>query len=161
MRKVISLIVLSTIVFLLPNCSLLNREVKIKADANSNKLNSNGKSSFEQLTDKYFKLVEINGMPVDSDNAKEPHLILSSEDYRISGTGGCNSFSGSFLVNESNKIQFMHISTTRMACPNMETDAALYSVLEVADNYILDGDTLIINRAKTAPQAKFIAVSNL
>src|SRR5690554_5539221 len=105
MRKTISLIVLSKVLFLLPSCSLLNRQTIVNSNVKTNELNSNGEWSFEQLTDRYFKLVEINGMPVDSDNTKEPHLMLSSEDYRVSGTGGCNSFSGSFVLNESNGIQ--------------------------------------------------------
>ena len=45
-----------------------------------------------------------------------------------------------------------------MACPDMETETQFYKVLEMVDNYYHNNDTLILNKAKMAPLARFVAV---
>jgi hypothetical protein len=45
-----------------------------------------------------------------------------------------------------------------MACPNLETETHFFKALQMADNYILNGDTLILNKARMAPLARFEAV---
>ncbi len=110
------------------------------------------------ITEKYWKLVELNGKPVTitDDMRKEAHLILRTAGSRVTGHAGCNSFMGSYEIKPNNRISFSKIAGTMMACTNMETEAAFKSVLEMADNYNLTGDTLILNRARMAPLARFV-----
>ena len=66
-----------------------------------------------EITEKYWKLIEINGQKVTAENAtaKEPHLILKSEENRVNGNGGCNSFFGTYeLQTNTNRISFSKIS---------------------------------------------------
>lgn len=141
--KIISLFFLSILLF---SC---NATKKGKAEETS------------EITEKYWKLIEINGQKVTSENfaSKEPHLILKKEENRVNGNGGCNSFFGTYeLQADANRISFSKIGSTRMACvkPTVEND--FFNVLETVDNYTVKNDTLQLNKARMAPLAKFVAV---
>ena len=113
------------------------------------------------LVEKYWKLVELNGQPVKSDekmNGKEPHIIFKIEDNRISGSGGCNSFFGTYELLEGNRIKFSQVGATMMACIDMDVENRLMEVLNMADNYNLNDEKLTLNRARTAPLARFEVV---
>ncbi|WP_188220273.1 META domain-containing protein [Flavobacterium pokkalii] len=113
-----------------------------------------------QLQEKYWKLIEIRGQKVTSENyLKEPHFILKAKDSRIVGNSGCNSFSGTYeLTPETNRIAIYNIAMTRMACIKPTVEEAFIKVLETADNYTVKNDTLQLNKARMAPMAKFVAV---
>lgn len=116
-------------------------------------------SSDRSITDTRWKLVELMGQPVDSTvNNKEPFIMLSAADKRVQGNGGCNTIAGSYALEEGNRITFSQMISTRMACPNMETETQLLTVLETADNYSLNGEQLTLNKARMAPLARFEAL---
>lgn len=110
-------------------------------------------------TGKYWKLVELNGRPVPA-LEREPHLILEAADGRVNGFGGCNTFGGSYQIDEArSRIRFERIVSTMMACtPGMDVENAFHEALRTADNYALDGERLTLNRARMAPLARFEAV---
>jgi heat shock protein HslJ len=113
------------------------------------------------ITEKYWKLVELYGQKVtaNKNQKKEPHFILKVKDTRITGSGNCNSFTGSYELSGMNRIKISQIASTMMACINdMETEVEFFRALESADNYYVNGDTLQLNRARMAPLAKFEAV---
>lgn len=112
------------------------------------------------LTEKYWKLTELMGNPVTkSENMqREAHLILRTEGNRVNAHGGCNSMMGSYELLPGNRIKFSKMASTMMACPDMSIEDQLKKVLEMADNYNLDGDKLVLNRARMAPLARFEAV---
>ena len=111
------------------------------------------------VTEKYWKLVELNGRPVPA-LEREPHLILKAEGGRVNGFGGCNSFTGTYELNEAaSRIRFGKLAATMMACASgMEVEEAFHQVLRSVDNYSLNGDRLTLNRARMAPLARFGAV---
>lgn len=108
------------------------------------------------ITNKYWKLTELNGKPVvtDSNTVKEPHVIFRN-DGQYSGNGGCNVFGGSYEPDDSFKISIGKAMATRMACPELPEEIKFLKALQSADNYFLSGDTLVLNKAKKAPLAKF------
>lgn len=112
------------------------------------------------LTEKYWKLTELNGQPVTTEEQnREPHMILREEGARVHGNGGCNSFNGTYELQEGNRIRFSKMASTMMACPgDSDVEARFHQVLEQADNYSLNGDTLTLNKARMAPLARFEAV---
>lgn len=122
--------------------------------------NSDDAGDFDKtVTEKYWKLTEINGQPISRDFNKEPHFILKKKDSRITGNGSCNGFGGSYTLDEEkSRISFSGIFSTKMACPDMSVEQAFLDVLSRADNYSLNGDTLTLNKARMAPLAKFEAV---
>ena len=124
-------------------------------------VNMDNQSNAPVLTDKYWKLAELNGQQVPSSgNNKEPHIIFKSEENRITGSGGCNSFHGSFELKDSNRIVLSKIAATKMACPDMDIEDRFFKVLETVDNYNLTENTLVLNRAQMAPLARFELVMN-
>jgi len=111
------------------------------------------------VTEKYWKLVELHGQPVPA-LEREPHFVLRTEGRRVEGFGGCNSFGGSYEIDEKiSRIRFGQIVSTLMACPSgMEVEGAFIEVLRNVDNYSVNGDELTLNRARMAPLARFEAV---
>jgi len=120
--------------------------------------NYEGQDQKAEITEKYWKLTELMGKPINKDVNKEPYIILKAENQRLKGTGGCNSLNGSYELKENGRISFSRIATTRMACQDMETEIALLKVLETEDSYSVKNDTLILNRGRMAPLARFEAV---
>ena len=114
------------------------------------------------ITEKYWKLIEINGKPVSMDESagRTPFIILKNEGNRVNANGGCNSLSGSYEIGQGNRIKFSQMISTMMACVNMEIETELKKALETTDNYSLsaDGQHLSLNRARMAPLARFEVV---
>lgn len=89
-------------------------------------------------------------------NGKEIHFILNSENNSITGFSGCNTFMGTYKLEEGNRISFSQMASTRMACPDTDfNEQQLLSIFETADNFTIAGDQLALNKAKRAPLAIF------
>ena len=111
------------------------------------------------ITEKYWKLIEVNGKPVGEAIPRDAFIILK-DDQRVNGNGGCNTLTGTYEIAPGNRIKFSQVASTMMACLNMEIEEALKRALEMADNYTLsdDGKFLSLNRARMAPLARFEVV---
>jgi heat shock protein HslJ len=112
------------------------------------------------ILEKYWKLTELHGrsIPVYATVNREPHIIFKDKDNRVNGNGGCNNFSGTYILKSNDRITLSKIMSTLMACKQMETENEFFKVLQMADNYYVSGDTLILNKARMAPLARFQAV---
>ena len=111
------------------------------------------------LTEKYWKLVELNGRPVPA-LEREPYLILKAKGGRVNGFGGCNPFTATYDHDEAaSRIRFRKLAVTSMACSSsLEMEEDFHQALRTVDNYSLNGDRLTLNRARMAPLARFEAV---
>jgi len=113
------------------------------------------------IIEKYWKLTELRGNPVTfqgDDFNRTPHFVLKTDESRVIGHGGCNSFTGVYEVDfAAGRIKFSQMIATMMACIDMEVEQELLRVFEMADNYSLsdDGKILSLNRARMAPLARF------
>ncbi|HWS02331.1 MAG TPA: copper resistance protein NlpE N-terminal domain-containing protein [Gammaproteobacteria bacterium] len=112
------------------------------------------------FTPAYWRLTELLGQPVEREHEdkKTPSLTFEKEGSRINGFGGCNSFSGEFEFTAGNRLRFSKIAATQMACLDMTVETDFMKVLETADNFYLDGQVLVLHRARMAPLARFQAV---
>lgn len=117
------------------------------------------KSNYEIL-EKYWKLTELNGRPIAIDTTfiKEPHIIFKESNSRVVGNGGCNNISGEYQIENMNRISFSKMISTKMACTRMELEGEFLETLQKVDNFNVAGDTLILNKARMAPLAKFQVV---
>ncbi|ALM51480.1 hypothetical protein BJB45_02080 [Halomonas huangheensis] len=72
----------------------------------------------EPLEDRYWRVLEIDGQPVDVSDAftREPHLVLHSSELRIAGSNGCNPLMGSYRLSDGQHIDFEQMASTRGAC---------------------------------------------
>ena len=82
------------------------------------------------LEDTYWKLMRLGGNAVVVvENQREPHIVLRSEEHRVTGSTGCNRLTGSFTRQDA-ELSFGQMVTTRMACVHgMETEAAFAAAL--------------------------------
>jgi copper homeostasis protein (lipoprotein) len=118
------------------------------------------KNTFDdKITEKYWRLIELRGKPVvtPKEQQRETHMILKEQENRVTGHGGCNSFFGTYELNGST-IRFSGIGSTKMACPNLDDESAFFQALEQANIFTMKGDTLSLNKAGSAPIARFVVV---
>lgn len=88
----------------------------------------------EGVTERYWKLVELNGKPV-SALQREPFFILKVDGGTVTGFGGCNSLSGSYEINEAtSRIRFEKMASTMMACAaGMDVETAFHQMLRTVE----------------------------
>lgn len=113
-----------------------------------------------ELLETYWKLTELNGKAVvtDTNMKKEIHILFKIEGNRVQGFAGCNNIMGTYELLEGNRIKFSGMATTMMACPNMATEAEFNKMLNMVDNYTVNGKTMSLAKARMAPMARFEAV---
>ena len=113
----------------------------------------------DDLTNKRWKLVEIMGRPItySAEDAREAYIQFKA-DGTVSGNLGCNTFSGNYSIPNPLQIRFSNLVNTLKMCIDMEIENGLSKALQTADNYNVDGDRLVLNRARMAPLARFEAV---
>lgn len=92
--------------------------------------------------DTHWKLIALNNAEVvNSDNAREAHLIFS-EDNRVAGSDGCNRISGSYTRTD-NQLTFNQMVATKMACEPANNSADVFSqALERVNNFVIHADQL-------------------
>lgn len=90
------------------------------------------------LTNTYWQLVSVAGEPVPETNRdKKPH-ILFMDDGRVSGFSGCNQYMGGYQV-EGENLLFDSMASTRMACPDNQTEQLLFAALAKTVGVNLEG----------------------
>ncbi len=113
------------------------------------------------ITDKYWKLVTLEGKKVSmvKNQEREVYFTVKSNDNSVTGFAGCNTFGGSFTLEKGNRIRFTQMLSTMKACPDVQwNEAEFLNVFELADNYTINGDILSLNVGRRAPLAVFQAV---
>ena len=72
------------------------------------------------------------------------------EDYEVAGIGGCNTYSGQYLL-EGFNIEIGNLTSGRRNCPQpvglMDQEATYFALLETAATYQLVGTQLILSNA--------------
>lgn len=105
------------------------------------------------VEDKRWKLVELNGQPIEG--AAETHYLYLHSDSRQAETKvDCNSISLNYRIVNELVISFEQGMSTLMACPDNLEDEYL-KVLSMVDNLSTDGKRLTLNKARMAPLAVF------
>lgn len=98
----------------------------------------------ESLDNTSWTIIMLNQLPA-LDSVKTE---VRFQNGRVSGTAGCNRFTGSYSHN-SNVVTFDAISTTKMRCPEkqMVQEAAFLALLngKVTKRYSVDGNLIIAN----------------
>lgn len=103
-------------------------------------------SDLSQLTEKHWKLAELNGKPLSGVYAsgQEPQLTLGMVDNTLSGSGGCNIIYGKYTTPGKSHITFSDLTTTKMFCDNMTEETDFLYALRSTRFYAITRDTLIL-----------------
>ncbi|MDR0230722.1 MAG: META domain-containing protein [Dysgonamonadaceae bacterium] len=122
--------------------------------------NSTTTTTTGELTEKYWKLIELFGNPVTAEdsNNKDAHLTFKAEGNQFNANAGCNTIIGTFETKGLDRITISPSVSTMMMCLNMDVETKLLEVLNMTDSYVVRNDTLSLNRARMAPLARFVAV---
>ncbi|MDR1652473.1 MAG: META domain-containing protein [Prevotellaceae bacterium] len=112
----------------------------------------------DEIADKYWKLVELNGLSISAEIAQTPYIMFNQSTGTVSSTGGCNQTMGNYTLDKAAKrVKITALVTTQKACMSENVDEQLSKVLQSVDNYSIsaDGKTLLLNRLRMAPLAVF------
>jgi heat shock protein HslJ len=138
--------------FIEPDMGLISPDIANTRSSEEVVVNTN-------LVNKYWKLIELMGKEVTySEDALKEAYISFKEDGKVNGNAGCNSFSGTYILQNGNRIQFSQMISTKMLCLDMSIEDAFFQILKQADSYYVQSDKLVLNRARMAPLARFEAV---
>ena len=116
--------------------------------------NYNFKKETTELTGKYWKLVRLNGKPVE-DVSREPFIRFSAEDNLVSGNSSCNMFNGNYALLEGNRIKFSPFAMTKMACIGNNIESEFMKIFEKTTSYSLTSNELILQDEYETTLAKF------
>jgi uncharacterized lipoprotein YbaY/heat shock protein HslJ/uncharacterized lipoprotein NlpE involved in copper resistance len=107
-------------------------------------------SAIAELTDTYWKLVQLNGkkIPIAPSHKRQIRITLASEGSLLIGFSGCNQFSGTFKQTE-NKLSFSQMAGTMMACvaPYMKLEQMVFKMLDETFSYRIEGEKLFLLKA--------------
>lgn len=93
------------------------------------------------LFGKRWTLTEMEGRKF---TAAQPYLEFDRDQKRVSGSGGCNSFSGGFEV-QGSALNLSRIVSTRRACLDSElqrVETTFLKLLETSTRFEVEGNTL-------------------
>lgn len=96
------------------------------------------------VKDAYWVLMSVGGQDVEVlNNTQSAYIRLEEKENDVDGFTGCNKISGSYTL-DGEQLQFSELSTTRMACPDLEAESKMMEALRRVDNYKLSGDLLTL-----------------
>lgn len=98
----------------------------------------------DSASDTFGKRLTLIEMEQRKVSANGPYLEFDREQERVSGSGGCNRFSGAFEVDGSS-MRFSRIVSTRMACIDAErqrVESTFLRLLETITRFEAQGNTL-------------------
>jgi heat shock protein HslJ len=108
------------------------------------------------LVGTYWKLIEVQGQPVDAAKFAKPPFLLLNADGRVSTSAGCNTMMGGYTLKEPLGITFSpNMAATMMACPDMKMEDEFKTILTEVNNYAISGNYLSLSKNKMAPLARF------
>ena len=85
--------------------------------------------------------------------------ITFGMDGRVSGSGGCNQFTGGYTVDVADKLTISPLASTKIGCPTVIADreTRYFGLLQQANGYTFEnnGATLRLTFAQSGPQLVF------
>jgi heat shock protein HslJ len=88
-------------------------------------------------------------MASDTATGRTPFISFNTQEKKISGNTGCNSFGGSFMADSTGMLSFgRDIMSTKMACPGYNENIFVQNLQRV-NRYSISGDTLALKENET------------
>lgn len=95
------------------------------------------------LTGKTWQLASINGNAVDASAYREIPFVTFTTANKVTGKGGCNSFSGSYNLNNEGGINISQVASTKMACEGVN-EHEFFTTLEQANMTKINADKVVL-----------------
>ena len=103
----------------------------------------NAKKNRLPLAGTRWSLVQLYGTTLQNDNERFT-IVFREDDRRIAGVGACNRLTASYETDGERTLTIGPVATTRMACPDLEQEAAFTRALERVVRYDMDGKMLLL-----------------
>ena len=101
----------------------------------------------------------IAGNPINR-MVKPPKMTININEKKINGTDGCNSYFGSIVNIDNDKISFDKLGVTSKLCPNMEIPDQFQQLLKSTASYVFEEKILVFRNAQNEEVLAFINISN-
>jgi putative lipoprotein len=97
------------------------------------------------LVTTYWKLIELDGRPATlGAGERELHMVLTNEGDHVRGFSGCNRFTGSYELTDS-QLRFRPLAATRMAClEGMEQEQRFLAALGEITRFTISGNSMAL-----------------
>lgn len=108
-----------------------------------------------------WKLVQVRNDPVPAAAVREQeaHLVFQADPPRVSGSGGCNRFAGTYAL-DGDKLALRGVASTKMAClGGGQLESRFLSALGEVTHYRIQGARLVLFNGTGAPVLHFEAVA--
>lgn len=113
-------------------------------------------SPAQSLSGSSWRLVELNGQKL----PEGVNITLAFDDETIEGSGGCNSYSGSYERSDSN-LTFSDVTSTLMYCEDSSTfETDYFNALKSVGTFELTGNQLTLSGAQEAAKLVFAPATN-
>ena len=121
---------------------------KTVAEAESMQLK---KIDLQKITNKYWKLIEIEKITVnDTSSKKEPHFLMRENSDRFTAASDCNAIDGRYNIADAGQITFSKIAASMSACRSTkDIETEMLRMFMSADSYTIseDGQYLFLKKA--------------
>jgi copper homeostasis protein (lipoprotein) len=89
-----------------------------------------------------WELVALAGQDYPHNSGRVPYLEFDREGQRLTGFGGCNRLMGTFETGPDMSLTFGPTASTKMACPQLQTENKFTQALSQTTRIKLDGHAL-------------------
>jgi len=94
------------------------------------------------LLNTYWRLSELDAQQVITPaDAREIHVVLNSENQRVTGFSGCNRLMGGFAL-AGNTLKFDQVAGTLMACARVDNEKRFLATFPQVARWEISGETL-------------------
>ena len=90
-----------------------------------------------------WQLIQLGGVSMQPAEGKYT-LQLTAEEQRVAAVGGCNQIMATYTIGDKRALAIENPASTRMLCPDAETEANFVEVLAKTTHYDLDGEMLLL-----------------
>jgi copper homeostasis protein (lipoprotein) len=80
----------------------------------------------------------------------EPYIVLQPSTKQAVGHAGCNRLAGAYRI-EGSSLSFGELATTRMACPDLDTEHAFLDALDNVARWKLEDNQLVLLNERNEP----------
>lgn len=90
-----------------------------------------------------WQLIQLGGKTVRPEEGAF-NLRFDAEKQTADGMGACNRFSGRYATGERRALSIGPLTSTKMACPDLEQEQDYTEALEATTHYDMDGPMLLL-----------------
>lgn len=128
-------------------------------EENESKVDKSSDAITIEQTKWKLKILEGKSIERVENQERELYFMLDNKENRVTGFSGCNTFTGSYTIEDGGRIRFAQMASTMKSCPDVAIDESEFlKVFELADNYSNHGNELSLNVGRRTPLAIFEAV---